>query len=199
MSFDPLPPTSVEVTDGATPTQGHVVSSWGKAGIPPLARAVAPPRPLSAASAVWGRMHGGAHTDARRDNSVKGLRRDWEPLVVCWDRSKVQQWVLLAVGVPEVEARKVTLDGAALLAFPSDHTTELENALKSCGLLDGSAQVIAGAYGAQQWLIETEVGGLRPAPYYIISLNVLFLVVRVAQTRLCASGKWSKFSTGQLM
>lgn len=81
----------------------------------------------------------------------------WSARVARWTQGNTRQWAMLSVGVPVVDANKISLDGAALLALPAHPTTELEEQLRKDGLAEDAVIAIAAAYGKQQWQITTEV------------------------------------------
>ncbi len=150
-----------------SPTAASVAAS-GCASTAVASREVAP-RPFvafsDASSTAWSKeqrmVSGGGvdGVDSSSSDSDMDVCWGWSTRVARWSQSTVQQWALFAVGVAEVEARKVALDGAALLAYPMDPGAQLEEALRGSGVSVDAACAIAAAYGGQQWSIDTEVGG----------------------------------------
>jgi hypothetical protein len=88
------------------------------------------------------------------------LGSSWRARVGGWDQVQTQRWVLFVVGVSELDAAKVTWDGARLLSFDSDTTAgpaDMVEALRGYDVSEGAARAIASTYQAQQWTIHREV------------------------------------------
>jgi hypothetical protein len=114
----------------------------------------------------WAKHQRGGRGGGSVGSSDSDVEVYWGPSarVVQWTQARTQQWALLAVGVPELEAAKVNLDGAALVCFPLDPTTKLEERLLAARVEEGATRAIAAAYQAQQWTICTEVRAAFPPP-----------------------------------
>ncbi len=70
--------------------------------------------------------------------------------VAKWSVDDVQHWARTYTGCTDADASKITLDGAALMAFPIYPTDELEAALVGAGVSAAGAAGIALRY-IEQW------------------------------------------------
>ena len=152
----------------------------------------------------WAKHQRGGRGGGSVGSSDSDVEVYWGPSarVVQWTQARTQQWALLAVGVPELEAAKVDLDGAALVCFPLDPTTKLEERLLAARVEEGATRAIAAAYQAQQWTICTEVRAafpLPPVPYARSLSDTRAGVFHVPHSwrRWCVSGARSTYTGGQ--